>query len=171
MANTYPKESWINPKVETRPSALHGQGMFAEESLSADEIVVIWGGNYVTQEELEKANVEGKIVMQLDDDLFSIEEPGEDLTYFMNHSCDPNVWMRDAITLVARRDIQPDEELTVDYALFEADEDFIRSWRCMCGSPLCRGKVGGKDWRLPELQARYEGHFSPLIHKRIANLH
>ena len=170
MLNEYPKESWIHPGVEIRPSALHGKGLFAKEPLNAGEIVVIWGGDYFTQAELEERDLTGKIVMQLDVDLFSIEEPGDDPTYFMNHSCDPNVWMDDAITLVARRNVQCDEELTVDYALFEADEESQTSWTCSCASPLCRKRVTGRDWRLPECQSRYQGHFLPLINRRIADL-
>lgn len=34
-----------------------------------------------------------------------------------NHSCDSNLWMRDAFTVCARRDIAEGEELTLDEAL------------------------------------------------------
>lgn len=82
---------------------------------------------------------------------------------FMNHSCDPNVWMDDEVTLSARRDVGEGEELTADYVLWGSDGD----WSCACDSPLCRGRVTTEDWRLPELQERYEGHFSPFIGRRI----
>jgi len=54
------------------------------------------------------------------------------------------------------------------YALFETDEAFRASWRCRCGTENCRGTVTGRDWQLADLQARYVGHFSPLLEKRIA---
>jgi hypothetical protein len=38
-------------------------------------------------------------------------------------------------------------------------------WRC--GSPLCRRLITGADWRLPTLQERYCGHFSPFINRRL----
>ena len=138
--------------------------------ITPGETVVIWGGTFVEREEAERARAEGKVVMQLDDSVYSVEERGEYPTYFMNHSCDPNVWMADAATLVARRDIVPGEELTADYALFEASEDFAMEWECVCGYPDCRKRITGRDWRLPELQRRYTGHFLPLIAKRIARL-
>jgi hypothetical protein len=78
--------------------------------------------------------------------------------------------MTDEVTLVARRDIAQDEELTADYAMWEADENHVMRWACVCGSPRCRGRVTGQDWRLPELPQRYRGHFSPLINQRIARL-
>ena len=166
--NEYPTEDWVSPKIEVRASTMHGNGMFAMSPIAPGEAVVIWGGTFVGTEEAKRAGAQGKVVMQLDDDVYSIEERGEASTYFMNHSCDPNVWMADTVTLVARRDIAADEELIVDYALFEANQDAVMSWQCVCGSPHCRKRVTGQDWRLLELQARYAGHFLPLIAKRIS---
>ncbi|MBI5356696.1 hypothetical protein HZB78_03715 [Candidatus Collierbacteria bacterium] len=78
--------------------------------------------------------------------------------------------MKDAFTITAMRDIKIGEEITADYAIWEADENYISKWECNCGSAFCRQRVTGKDWRLPELQARYKNHFSPLINKRINKL-
>ncbi len=166
----YLKESWLDPRIELKSSSLHEKGMFAIALIKKGETVVIWGGNFVNKENAEKAIGEGKIVMQLDENLFSVEEEGEDLTYYMNHSCEPNVWMKDEVTLIARKGIEPGNELTTDYALFEAWEDFVSSWECSCGSSFCRKRVTGKDWRILELQERYKGHFLPFINKRIENL-
>lgn len=172
----YRKQSWINPHVEIKSSPLHGKGMFAVAPIKKGEIVVVWGlpERYDNKEDAEKAAAKGRakgkaiIVGQLDENLFTVEERGDDLTHFMNHSCDPNVWMNDEVTLVARRDIKPKEELTLDYALIEADENYIVSWECVCGSKLCRKRVTGQDWRISDLQERYKDHFTPLINKRIA---
>ncbi|MHA2255646.1 MAG: SET domain-containing protein [Candidatus Heimdallarchaeaceae archaeon] len=166
----YLKESWLDPRIEISTSSLHEKGMFVLKHIKEGETVIIWGGEFVNKIDAEKAIDEGKIVMQLDENLFSVEEEGEDPTYFMNHSCDPNVWMKDEVTLIARSDINIGEELTTDYALFEAWEDFVSSWECSCGSSFCRKRVTGKDWRIHELQERYEGHFLPLINKRIEKL-
>ena len=57
--------------------------------------------------------------MQRDEDLFSIEDRGNDTGYFVNHSCDANGWMQDAFTLVSKRDINKDEEITADYVIWE----------------------------------------------------
>ncbi|NHJ33725.1 MAG: SET domain-containing protein, partial [Asgard group archaeon] len=166
----YLKESWLDPRIEIRTSSIHEKGMFAVETIKKGEVVVIWGGRFVNKDEAEKEAAIGKITMQLDEDLFSVEFEYEDPSDCMNHSCDPNVWMKDEVTLIARRDIQPDEELTLDYALIEAWEDFIPLWECACGSQLCRKKFTGKDWRIPELQARYSNHFIPILNKRIAKI-
>jgi hypothetical protein len=107
--------------------------------------------------------------MQWDEDLWSVAGDADDPAAFLiNHGCDGNVWLVDAITLVARSPIAASEELRADYALLEADEDYISAWVCACASCRCRRRVTGRDWRSPELQRRYAGHFSPLIAKRIA---
>jgi hypothetical protein len=165
---THPE--WLSPKVQIKEASLRGQGMFAKEKIMEGERILSWGGTYVEREEAEKAKTTGKLVMQWEDNLFSIEDRGESLTYFINHSCQPNCWMRDTFSIISMRDIGEGEELTADYALWETDENYVASWTCGCGSPLCRHQITGKDWRLSELQRRYKDHFIPLINQRIAKL-
>lgn len=142
--------------------------MFAVSKIAKDESVLVWGGEYVGRERADEAREEGKLVMQWDENLYSIEGRGEDQGYFLNHSCDPNVWMDGPYTLVARRDIEVGEEVTADYTLWEADEDKVSKWECHCGSETCRKRVTGKDWQRTDLQKIYQGHFSPLLNKRIS---
>ncbi len=164
------KRDWKNPKIIIKNSPLEGKGMFANEDIKRGEKLIVWGGNYVDKREAKKYREQGKLVMQWDDDLYSYEDRGDDDGYFINHSCDPNMWMTDAYTLIAKRNIKKGEELTADYALWEADENYLSKWVCKCGSPLCRGRVTGKDWRRHDLQKRYKDHFSPLINKRIQKI-
>jgi uncharacterized protein len=42
------------------------------------------------------------------------------------------------------------------------------SMACNCGSPHCRRIVTNEDWRRPDVQERYAGHFSPFLNHRIA---
>ncbi len=55
--------------------------------------------------------------------------------------------------------------MTIDYAM--CDGSPYDEFDCECGSPLCRGRVTGEDWRNPELWQRYAGHFSPYLARRI----
>jgi uncharacterized protein len=162
--------SWVTPEARIMLSNIGGKGLFAIRTINKGDKVVIWKGTYVNKQLAEKAEREGKLVMQWDDDLFSVEDRGEDIGYYINHSCNSNLWMQDAFTVVARLDIQEGQEITIDYALFEADENFVSSWVCKCGSSFCRTRVTGKDWRLPDIQERYANHFSPLINKRIKRI-
>ena len=59
---------------------------------------------------------------------------------FINHSCDPNTFMRCTPTraeFYARRAIAAGEELTVDYGESHHDGKL----RCRCGAPNCRGWI------------------------------
>lgn len=165
-----PKEDWLSPKVEIRETPNRGRGLFAVEPITEGEPVIKWGGTYVSKEVAQQAKAEGKLVMQFDEDLYSIEDRGESDAYFINHSCEPNVWMEGTFTLVAMRGIHVGEELTSDYTLWETDQDKVSKWECHCGSIHCRQRITGKDWRLLDLQEKYRGHFLPLINKKIEDL-
>ena len=164
------KQDWKSSKVDIHTSSVEGKGLFANSDIDRGEKIIVWGGNYTDENGALEAKKNGLLVMQWDDDLYSFESRANDDGYFINHSCDPNMWMADAYTLITSRDIKSGEELTADYALWEADESYVSKWKCKCGSPLCRGRVTGVDWKKPDLQNRYKEHFSPLLNKRIQRL-
>lgn len=104
-------------------------------------------------------------------------QPTDDSAY-MNHSCDPTAWyafpdykMTDECSLmVARRDIEPGEEITFDYATSEAYPEW-QGLECSCGSGVCRGFLRWDDMKLPELQERYAGHVLKHVARMIARSH
>lgn len=166
----YRKESWISSKVEVRNSPLHGLGLFAKEPIKKDEVVVIWGGNFMNESDALNIMRPGKVLQQIDNDLFDVfdyETRHEDPSYNHNHSCDPNTWMKDEVTITARRDIEAGEELTIDYAMFVIDDDYVMAGECKCGSGMCRHKITGKDWQIKDVQKRYKDHFSPYLNRKI----
>lgn len=56
---------------------------------------------------------------------------------YVNHSCDPNTISTGYGFEIAVRDIQPGEEVTDEYGIFNVEQNF----KCCCGSPRCRGVV------------------------------
>ena len=163
---------WIDPRIEIRASPLHGRGMFARESFGSGEIALIWGGTIFSEKDIQAGKANRQSITLVEEGLY-LGDPagtGEGADYYLNHSCDSNLWMLNALTLVTRDVVEEDEELTIDYALWETDPHWVLS-PCACGSPRCRGKVTGQDWRLPELQERYGGHFSPVIERWIGDPH
>ena len=175
MNRKYRSASWVDPRIEIRESPGKDNGSFALAPIGAGEIVTVWGGQVFTLAQIQAGKARKKSLVALGEGLYLGEEMGDEPyrpgpDYYLNHSCDPNVWMVDEVTLAARRDIAKDEELTADYALWEEDENYIMRWTCSCGSPLCRGRVTGRDWRLPDLRQRYRAHFSPFINARVARL-
>ena len=59
---------------------------------------------------------------------------------FLNHSCDPNAAIVGR-TLVARRTIEPGDEITFDYTTTEAR--MAEPFACRCGAPACLGEIRG----------------------------
>jgi predicted O-methyltransferase YrrM len=105
----------------------------------------------------------GGFSMQVEPGLFLCPDSHDevsDIAVYMNHSCEPNVGIKNQISFVALRDIEPGEELTFDYAMNVA---FAFRFNCSCSAPTCRGIVSGDDWRKPEIQEKYKGYFDAVI--------
>jgi uncharacterized protein len=160
--------SWLDPRLEIRAPSLHGRGTFAIAPISRGEVVIVWEHRVVTATDLP-AELQGEVWPRADGSYVCLppDDP-ESAEHFLNHSCEPNVWMMDEVTLVARSDIAAGEELTADYALWELDPNWVAPFRCSCGATTCRGVITGRDWESAELQRQYSGHFHPMLVARIA---
>jgi len=159
--------NWLSPKAHARPAEHKGMGSFAIEPIAAGETVAAFGGWVVDGATLAtQAPDRVSRTMQIDDDLYLL--PGEKSEHgdFINHSCDPNCGLLGATVVVAMRGIEVGEELTFDYAMSDGSD--YDEFDCLCGMSRCRGVVTGRDWRLPDLHAMYEGWFSPYLARRIA---
>jgi uncharacterized protein len=162
--------SYITPKARKGvDSAIEGRGLVAVAAIGDGEIVAIKGGHIVATAELESLpeRLQNSDVQIADGfHLVALEEAEyEPVMLFINHSCEPNVGFAGNIVLVAMRDISPGEELTTDYALFD---DYDGAMECGCGTPSCRGSIGGRDWQRPDLQRKYGDYFSSYLRRRMA---
>jgi SET domain-containing protein len=161
-------KTWRSAKIEVSDATLAGRGVIAVDDIAKDDIVAIKAGNIITRAEIEQATDNaGDMALQIDDDFYLAPRSAneiEEMSVFINHSCDPNVGFRGQVVYVALRDIRAGEELCHDYAM-ERSDDYALD--CHCGSPLCRGKVSGEDWKIPELQQRYGDYFSIYIRNKI----
>ncbi len=166
-------------KVRVGESPIEGRGLFAVVTIrrgeaifddqpadTADDTTVV-----MTDDEFRAyiATVEKYNAVAIGDGLHRVNLNLDDPSTCGNHSCDPSVWLGDdKTTLVARRDIAVGEEVTTDYALWSDTTDW--EMRCNCGSVSCRTVLTGQDWRLPELQAAYRGHWPAFLEERIESL-
>jgi uncharacterized protein len=157
--------SYITPKARKgAASMIQGRGLVAVAPISAGELVAIKGGHIVTTaalhalpDRLQNSDIQiadGFHLVALEDAEY------EPVMLFINHSCEPSVGFAGNIVLVAMRDIGPGEELTTDYALFD---NYDGAMKCRCGTPSCRGTIGGRDWQRPDLQRKYGSYFSSYL--------
>lgn len=161
-----PESSWLNPGLEIRPSRIEGLGLFATRPIQEREVCAVLGGEVLTDDELHAhvADRDRWSAAAVDDGL-NVLQADDDPVARANHSCDPNLWLADAITVVSRRHIGAGEEATIDYALMTVDEGW--QMECRCRSQRCRRVVTGSDWTRGDLQKRYRAHFAPFINKRL----
>ena len=161
--------SYLSPTARPVAVGAAGRGSVAVEEVAAGEVVAAFGGRCLTRDEFDLLPAGQQVrSIQIDEALFLAGSPEPEPADFINHSCEPNCGMRGNSVLVALRPIAVGEAITYDYATSDGcDYD---EFECACGSTLCRGKVTGNDWMLPDLQLRYRGSFSPYLAARIAAL-
>jgi hypothetical protein len=160
-------ECWLHPDVAVGPSDVAGRGLFATADLPAGTVVSRLGGTLVDTAELGRLTAAGTSPVDslpVDEDLHLLLAPGCD-NRFGNHACDPNLGWVDAYALATLVDVPAGAELLQDYATSIADPDFVL--RCHCHSYRCRQMVEGTDWRIPQLQRRYAGHWTPYVQRLI----
>ncbi|MFD9541511.1 SET domain-containing protein [Streptomyces sp. NPDC060022] len=165
-AHRHPAASWLIPSAEIHSSPIAGQGLYATVPIPAGTAVMLLGGTLIDDAALV-ALTPPYSSLTVEPGRHLLLDPAHPVRYG-NHSCDPTLWHIDATTLTARRRLEPGEELTVDYATHTGYESWTMA--CRCGTPVCRGTVTGSDWRLPGLQRRYAGHWSPPLRDRIRTL-
>lgn len=86
----------------------------------------------------------------------------------LNHSCDPNAFLRtvgDEVRVIARRTIDVDEEVTIDYLI---NTHGGSSWTCRCGSDRCRGQLETSFFDLP---TRFQREYLPLLEEWFVEEH
>jgi hypothetical protein len=158
-------DSYLSPKAEARKKPNGQMGIFACGPISAHEVVSVWGGEILTQEQVDTLpELHRHYVMQVEEHFYLGGGTADDTNYF-NHSCDPNVGLSGQMVLLAMRDIAPDEEICFDYAM--SDGSPYDEFECECGAANCRKIVRGTDWQNSLLWERYKGYFIPYLQRRI----
>jgi hypothetical protein len=156
--------SYLSPKLQARPKA-DGHGIFAREPLAKAELLAVFGGVvYPWEAFMALPERERSLSLQVEENLFLVPDRIGEGDY-VNHCCEPNAGLSGQIALVAMRDIQSGEEVCFDYAMSDATP--YDEFECQCGAAGCRGRVTGNDWRVPALQERYAGYFTPYVQRRI----
>jgi hypothetical protein len=159
-------DCWLHPAVEARPSDVAGRGLFTNADLPARTVVSRLGGRLVdtaTLHDLIAASEEYVDTIVVEEDRHLLLAPGDNR--LGNHACDPNMGWVSEYTLATVVDVAAGVELLTDYAMSTVDPDWIM--RCHCASYRCRQMIEGTDWRIPQLQQRYDGWWAPYVQRLV----
>lgn len=162
------KERWVTPKAKVHKSKIFNYALFAVKKIKKNELIRVTGGIIIPKDEINKYR---KIIgyapeLQINDNFFiSISNKAElKETGLFNHSCNPNTGLLDSINIIAIRDIEAGEELTIEYATWSTD---LKPFKCNCGSPNCRKIIRPDDWKKKSIQRKYGRYFSPYLKRKL----
>ncbi len=120
--------------VVKKESKISGLGIFAARDFKKGELVIRWSAcKELSKQEIDGLSKEDKEHVSFINNVYVLVPPDG----WVNHSCDPNVWLEN-FCYIAKRGIRNGEEITADYRL-ESEAGF--RMKCNCGSNNCKGYV------------------------------
>jgi uncharacterized protein len=132
----------LNYPLQIGKSSIAGKGAFALTAIPAKRKLGNMGGEIISYKEAQK-----RVKKQPGNVLFMVEFDHEDIALdasinsnelrYINHSCDPNTYMRRAyqkVEFYTLRPVRKGEELTCDYGETHHDGKLP----CQCGADNCR---------------------------------
>ncbi|KAB8336730.1 hypothetical protein FH972_021039 [Carpinus fangiana] len=130
-------------------SAIHGWGLYAEENIAMNDMIIEYVGEKVRQAvanireiKYDKQGMGSSYLFRIDEDAVVDATKKGGIARFINHSCAPNCTAKiirvdgtKRIVIYALKDITKDDELTYDYK-FDREMNNDDRIPCLCGSEL-----------------------------------
>lgn len=123
-------------------STINGKGCFATVCFPGGKKIAAYTGELIPDAEATRRGEKRRVLRICAIDYhWSLDgSHGGNGTHYINHSCQPNAYMKTLyghVLFLALRDIQPGEEITIDYqSTLHSDKK-----RCYCGAKNCRGTI------------------------------
>ncbi|XP_047425217.1 histone-lysine N-methyltransferase SETD1B-A isoform X4 [Mugil cephalus] len=138
-------------KIRFCKSHIHDWGLFAQEPIAADEMVIEYVGQNIRQviadmreKRYEEEGIGSSYMFRVDHDTIIDATKCGNFARFINHSCNPNCYAKvitvesqKKIVIYSRQPINVNEEITYDYKFPIEDEKIP----CLCGAENCRGTL------------------------------
>lgn len=133
---------WQKVAVDVRASLIDGHGVFAHEPVTRRRKIGEIRGESISVREarIRATRSERVMIVELSQKKAIDFSRSSDPMRFTNHSCSANARLcirQGRVEFYALRDIQPGEEITVDYGPTHHEGRL----RCRCGAPGCRGAL------------------------------
>lgn len=123
-------------------SQIHRWGVFAAQDIPAKRLVIEYAGELIGRKRRkEREKKRRRVYLWSIDSYWALDGAvGGSGAEFINHSCEPNLFVRffgKRVFYYSIRRIRKGEELLIDYN-FDADDHVTR---CRCGAKNCRGTI------------------------------
>lgn len=114
------------PRIAKRRSAVHGHGVFADETIPKNTRIIDYAGELIRNDAECEAREDAYLkqgciwVFRVNRAWSRDANVGGNIARFINHSCTPNCWfdvVDKTIWIRAARTIRRGEELTYDYSI------------------------------------------------------
>ncbi len=124
-----------------RSSDIHAAGCYTTTRIKAGNHVVEYTGERMPKDRADQL-YENRAYTYL----FGLENgdtviDGYGMAMYINHSCNPNCETEEdehgRVWIIASRDVQPGEELTYNYLLYDGEGEAP----CTCGASNCKGTM------------------------------
>ena len=163
-----PIETKIFYNLEVKGSTLGpdvGLGVFAKEHINKGSFICVGGGQVFSNHDKVPDNKDYAGVLDERYFIAPLDYEKPTANWFINHSCKPNLKIIGRLSIIARRDIQKEEELTINYSVVGPGES---SWiiECKCGHTNCRKHISNNDWKNKELFLKYYEEWPSFIQKK-----
>src|SRR5258705_5756076 len=131
----------LSSGLEVRESTIHRKGCFATIPFKGRRKIAEYASEKISNAEANRRAKRKTLRICAINNRWSLDgSRGGNGTHYINHSCEPNAFMQilyKHILFIALRDIQPGEEITIDYeTTLHSDKK-----KCVCGVPSCRGTI------------------------------
>ena len=120
----------MTDKVEVRKIKDSFSGLFSKQYIEKDALILSLGEPTKQQPTRTSIQINNK----------HVEHP---LGAYINHNCEPSSYVdSENSQILARKDIQPNEEVTIDY--MQTESKMAEPFYCNC----CKGKlISGKNFK------------------------
>ncbi len=144
-------------------SQVGGSGLFASQKIRKDQTILrVRGTEIVHHRYTAKFSPTGPNWIATGKEQWLVPHDKNPWSY-INHSCNPNSGFRGSLTIVAMKNINRDEEITIDYSITEGDP----YWHmvCHCGSKQCRKTIISAVLQ-PELLLKYKSYLPTFLRNK-----
>jgi|ERR1700722_2929173 len=122
-----------------------GRGLFSSKEFHANEILIKFQGTKLLKQDIpDFAGPIAACLLQIESDLY-LDLQGEP-SYFINHSCNPNCYIKVStghVFLISYIPIRIGDELTFDYSTTSSESHDTWSMPCKCSIFGCRKVISG----------------------------